>query len=469
MLEIVKHSFTQILILTTVSTASYPQQAFQRIEIETSAGCKYAEYVPNEWTSVRIDIRKQSKVTWSGRCSAGYINGFGSLNIEGLDGSKQEFRATYEAGLENGSGESILFSPTGVTKFFGQWRNGARVYGKVEYAGKDGRKWNYEGQFLDEKFHGRGVYVDTLGTVDEGYFISGRLEGPGIRRQANGRIYEANFKEGVITGNGKLTLPSGEVRTGTFLHDYLSGPNGTIKYPNGDFYSGELHYDLPSGVGKLTYRSGATYEGNFSAGKPDGLGVLKRADGGIYEGSFKSGQFEGQGILKTASGLQFDGNFSEGKLNGLAKTRDQSGVLGELTYLAGVQQGWARFTYPNGVIAEGNYLKGKPDGKWVVSNPAGMKYELEYRDGVEVSRRTIQDRASASAEQSNSPSVRQRGIDSMNCEMYAKQNTSDQRVDVGPVTRGGEGLAFLSGISQAYVINRNRQSFYDSCMKRLGY
>jgi len=63
--------------------------------------------------------------------------------------------------------------------------------------------------------------------------------------------------------------------------------------------------------------------------------------------------------------------------------------------------------------------------------------------------------------------IRQRSLDSMNCETYAKNNTADQQIKVMP--QSSFGLALLDSLAQGNMIAQNRQAWYESCMKRLGY
>lgn len=39
------------------------------------------------------------------------------------------------------------------------------------------------------------------------------------------------------------------------------------KYPNGDYYEGEMKKGVPHGFGKMTYVNGNTYEGAWKDGK----------------------------------------------------------------------------------------------------------------------------------------------------------------------------------------------------------
>ena len=68
------------------------------------------------------------------------------------------------------------------------------------------------------------------------------------------------------------------------------------------------------------------------------------------------------------------------------------------------------------------------------------------------------------AEDQKKSKERQKGIDSLNCEAYAKNSTSNQQPAVAYGDRYG-----ITGLLSATLMGMNTQDYYDSCMKRLGY
>ncbi len=71
---------------------------------------------------------------------------------------------------------------------------------------KDGK---YEGEFKDDKKHGRGVYRYTSGAVYEGEFKDDKRHGRGVYRYASGDVYEGEFKDGNFHGQGVYSKPNG--------------------------------------------------------------------------------------------------------------------------------------------------------------------------------------------------------------------------------------------------------------------
>ena len=57
----------------------------------------------------------------------------------------------------------------------------------------------YEGQWLDDKRHGRGQFICQLdGTSYDGEFAHGRKEGRGILKFANGHILSGTWQHGEL-------------------------------------------------------------------------------------------------------------------------------------------------------------------------------------------------------------------------------------------------------------------------------
>ena len=150
----------------------------------------------------------------------------------------------------------------------------------------DGKR--YEGDFLDGKFHGKGIYTIPDGGRFEGDFVDGKIHGKGIRHFPDGKRYEGDFVQGKIDGKGIIRFPDG----GRF---------------EGDFVDGKFH-----GKGIYNFPDGKRYEGFFENGKLTGKGMLNFPNGGRYEGDFLDGKMHGKGIRVFPNGTRYDGYFEEG-------------------------------------------------------------------------------------------------------------------------------------------------------------
>ena len=66
--------------------------------------------------------------------------------------------------------------------------------------------------------------------------------------------------------------------------------NCTLRYHNGDLYTGACLEGVPSGKGVMKYKNKSEYEGDWFAGKPNGKGTKRFSDSTMYIGSFKDGK-----------------------------------------------------------------------------------------------------------------------------------------------------------------------------------
>lgn len=78
---------------------------------------------------------------------------------------------------------------------------------------------------------------------------------------------------------------------------------GTISFPDGSTYSGEVFNGKPHGQGVLHWKNGDRYEGEFVNGLQHGQGTLSSHDGNLYFGGWDEGKVHGRGVLKPLSTL----------------------------------------------------------------------------------------------------------------------------------------------------------------------
>ena len=118
----------------------------------------------------------------------------------------------------NAHGTGTMTLPDG-TKYVGEFNDGVKSgLGKLEYANGT----VYEGDFLGEAPHGRGVITTAEGRY-EGQLDAGSKHGLGKMTFADGRGYEGNFNNDRIDGAGTLTKADGTVVTGNFRETERDG------------------------------------------------------------------------------------------------------------------------------------------------------------------------------------------------------------------------------------------------------
>ncbi|MFN4174242.1 MAG: MORN repeat-containing protein [Parachlamydiaceae bacterium] len=124
----------------------------------------------------------------------------------------------------------------------------------------------YEGQAVDGKFNGRGVFIYKNKSYYVGEWKDHRMNGIGKHVNSDGNTYEGEFVNGARNGFGKMIFKSGDVYEGTWKNDIIEGQ------------------------GKYTASNGAVYEGAFIKGRREGFGKFV-FNGFVYEGDWKNDQF----------------------------------------------------------------------------------------------------------------------------------------------------------------------------------
>ena len=196
-------------------------------------------------------------------------------------------------------------------------------------------KFNYEGEMLDGKPHGKGIGSWDNGDRYEGDWKYGKEHGRGVYYYADGDRYEGSWKDGNGHGKGVYYFKDGDFKDG--------------KWENGHFQSGII---------KLTYEKGyeLSFEGTFRGGSYY-EGKLYYRNGDRYEGRFSSiyRDSPSEGIMYYANGSRFDGKWSE------------SGDRGTIYYSNG-----ARFTC-------GNFDRKNPSGIFYTVD--GTEQKAVFTDG----------------------------------------------------------------------------------------
>ena len=100
-------------------------------------------------------------------------------------------------------GYGVYFYQNGDT-YYGEFRNNLRC-GKgqvITYA----RKVLYWGDWLNNKYHGHGIYNSSTGEKYEGQWVNGERHGQGMWSNLHGNVYDGNWEHNIKRGKGKLTL-----------------------------------------------------------------------------------------------------------------------------------------------------------------------------------------------------------------------------------------------------------------------
>ncbi len=211
-------------------------------------------------------------------------------------------------------------------------------YTSVEYV---------NGEWRHDVKTGEGRYIEEGVLEYNGSFVNGKFHGQGTIRYANGTKYQGSWFEGKMQGHGSFTTPEGDTYIGEMEGNKFNG-EGTLTKATGDIYTGFWIDGVLNGQGSLTTKDGLLYVGGFSDNLFHGNGSLTYPDGGHYEGSFSNGMFHGKGVEIYPSGKKYVGQFIDGLYHG----------KGELLN-------------PNGSKITGTFKDGKPFGKVTLTTAEG--------------------------------------------------------------------------------------------------
>ncbi len=90
---------------------------------------------------------------------------------------------------------------------------------------------------------------------------------------------------------------------------------GSLVYPDGEKYFGELQDGSPNGEGTMTFPDGSKYVGEFHDGQFSGQGTFKTFSG-TYVGEWRSGVPHGQGAFTYSDGTVQSGEWENGHFQG---------------------------------------------------------------------------------------------------------------------------------------------------------
>ena len=252
-------------------------------------------------------------INYEGEFRNGVLDGQG--RYESKDGSSYE--GEFSEGHITGTGTMVYSEDeqyTGEMKYSRAHGKGVlKSYGTV-----------YEGEFIEQKYHGKGKFTDQHGNTYTGDFKDGKFHGEGSYITKDGREYQGEFIEGQFTGQGSYKDKEGTHYEGGFKNWSYDG-EGSLKDSGGNQHIGTFQHGILSGQGKHILKSGAHYEGEFNYGQYEGKGTFTNDKGDVYTGEFKYGQYHGPGILSYAQPLdgikEIKGKWRYGRLT---ETDDKS-------------------------------------------------------------------------------------------------------------------------------------------------
>jgi hypothetical protein len=149
--------------------------------------------------------------------------------------------------------------------------------------------------------------------------------GHGTMKYSNGNIYTGDWIEDRFDGNGEYIWADGRRYIGSFKSDKIDG-KGTGIWPDGRKYEGEYKNDLAHGHGLVILPSGRSFEGTFAADFPV-EGQMIEPDGSVFTSTFDGKTHVSEWQPKSK---QLIGEFEEG-----LRSPDKSGTIREFAWTDG--------------------------------------------------------------------------------------------------------------------------------------
>jgi hypothetical protein len=150
--------------------------------------------------------------------------------------------------------------------------------------------------------------VDTESVTWSGGVLDGKAHGKGtVQWFTNGTpttSYVGEMKHGLADGHGRAKSPFEEYE-GEWSRGLFVSTNGTIKYPDGNWYKGELQNGFKTGKGEELMKGGMRYVGQFEDGRFKGKGELILTNGDRITGDWRDSKLLGAGTYHVKGGGSF--------------------------------------------------------------------------------------------------------------------------------------------------------------------
>ena len=192
----------------------------------------------------------------------------------------------------------------------------------------------YEGDFANDKRHGKGKYTYANGNKYEGDWVNGDQHGKGTFIWADGDKYEGDYVKDKRHGKGKYTWANGNEYEGDWINEDQHG-KGTFVWgveDNRSKYEGDWINNNQHGKGTLTWKDGSKYEGDWVDGNRHGKGKLTFGEnnefsGDILEAYYVDDSRNGQGTYYHKNGNYDIGTWENHKKHGTFLCYDCNGQL----------------------------------------------------------------------------------------------------------------------------------------------
>ena len=215
----------------------------------------------------------------------------------------------------------------------GSWNYQGKKEGFGIYIDSNGNK--YKGNWSEDQFNGEGILLSINGDFYKGDFTLGKIEGNGVYHSFQEKYnYFGEFKNNKFHGKGKIIYDDHTTYEGNFSEGYFEG-EGNLLFVDGSYYKGSFEKNKFNGKGKFFFENGRKYFGDWKNNAMDGTGIFTWDEDTKYKGEYKNNKREGNGVYSFGcnlydgywinnlphgkgtllnDGLRIEGNFRYGKI-----------------------------------------------------------------------------------------------------------------------------------------------------------
>jgi len=282
--------------------------------------------------------------------------------------SKLRYDGDWEDDKAHGRG--VCFYPNGQ-RYDGEWQDDQRSgWGKLEVPVEGGVEvlaWeSYEGEWSRNAMHGMGRY-----TFADGSYFQGEAYGPTLAPTSSS-------SGGSLTSFHSAPLSvSPSVRAG----EYALGARKKGKFVSGDRaleYDGSWRGEDRDGFGSYYQKGAYRYLGEWRGDSRHGRGRCEFADGSTYDGEWREDKMHGEGKWEFG-GEKYEGSFLGNERSGEGRCAFEDGSRYDGAWKGGLRHGLGKQLYCNGDSYEGGWSAGKREGKGACRYANGDVYQGEWR------------------------------------------------------------------------------------------
>lgn len=270
------------------------------------------------------------RVKWDGETRTVYIDStVASYNLGYLYANDTEYFGEEQNGVPHGKGRLLH---KGKLFYEGDFKLGVIEGSGIMYDVEDSSSY-YEGQFLNNRFHGQGKTIYSDGSYYEGPFINGMREGNGRLLNADHSLnYIGMFSLDALNGKGTYHFDSTSYYVGAFEDGALEG-TGKL-YTNGKLQFDGIWHDSYRAIGREYYDGKLGYQGYFYDNVQHGQGTVYSTQTGkkYYRGGIKDGLITGVGVIYLDNGDRYIGEVYNNLFDGYGFIKDPDGKIFNLGY-----------------------------------------------------------------------------------------------------------------------------------------